>query len=277
MPDHEFTCYNLPFGALGFISHVLTYYTLVCLWYGRKPLWPFKKVDNTKLDLILGGIGVSVCIIMSIFTMINCKNTWQLLVIAIWKMSMSLLNGLTALHVAILIVHNNDMEKAMEEMRERRSSEDVVEASEAAPEVENVEEPRPVAIIQSKKAIWWVLLYLPGMIAGMAGLMNLVVKVGNRMPDVVRLTIAFYFIVGAGLLVGFAAALIICWQGGGAPLKVAVTGFASAVVMFIVLGAFYSDWCLGLMLDNLLGTPSSDTSAFYWTYFVAKRLTMFSL
>lgn len=115
------------------------------------------------------------------------------------------------------------------------------------------------------------------MIAGMAGLMNLVVQVGDRIPDVVRLTIAFYLIVGAGLLVGIVAALIICWQGGGAPHKVAATGFASAVVMFIVLGAFYSDWCLGIMLDNLLGTPSSDKSGFYWTYFIAKRLTMFSL
>jgi hypothetical protein len=76
----------------------------VCLWYGRKPLWPFHKINNTKLDLILGAVGILLCIIMALITIINCKNTWQLLVIAVWKLSMSLLNGLTALHVAILIV-----------------------------------------------------------------------------------------------------------------------------------------------------------------------------
>ena len=110
LPAHELHCYNLPYGALGFISHVLTYYTITCLWYGRKPLWPFKTIHNTKLDLILGFVGVSLCIVMSMITMINCRRTWQLLVIAVWKLSMSLLNGLTALHVALLVVHKKDDE-----------------------------------------------------------------------------------------------------------------------------------------------------------------------
>ena len=104
----ELHCYNLPYGALGFISHVLTYYTLVCLWYGRKPLWPFHKINNTKLDLVLGAVGILLCIVMATITIVSCKNTWQLLVIAVWKLSMSLLNGLTGLHVAILIVGDPD-------------------------------------------------------------------------------------------------------------------------------------------------------------------------
>jgi len=178
---------------------------------------------------------------MSIITMINCKNTWQLLVIGVWKMSMSLLNGLTALHVAILVVHKQEDES-----------------------------------VKTKAAMWWLLLYIPGMIAGITGLMSLVVKVAPYVPDVVRLTIAFYFIVGAALIVSIATMLIMCWKGGGAPGKVAATGFAVTTALFIVLSAFYSDWCLGLMLDNLWGTPSSDSSGLYWTYFIAKRLTMFS-
>jgi len=105
IPQQELHCYSLPFGALGFISHVLTYYTIACLWFGRKPLWPFKRISNSKFDLVLGFVGISLCIIMSIVTMIRCKNTWQLLVIAVWKLSMSLLNGLTALHVAILYLN----------------------------------------------------------------------------------------------------------------------------------------------------------------------------
>ncbi len=44
---------------------------------------------------------------MSIFTIVNCKDTWQLLVIAIWKLSMSLLNGVTVrLHVAIMLFND---------------------------------------------------------------------------------------------------------------------------------------------------------------------------
>jgi len=240
----ELRCYNLPFGALGFISHILTYYTLVCLWYGRKPLWPFHKISNTKLDLALGAIGIILCIVMSMVTIINCKNTWQLLVIAVWKLSMSLLNGLTALHVAILIVGNPD------------------------PEAESP--------MKTKQAAWWVVLYVPGMIAGMSGLMSLVAKTADKIPQVLGLTLAFYAIVGASLIVSILSMMIICWWGGGSPGKVALTGCVVTLALFIVLSAFYSDWCLGLMLDNLWGTPSSDKSAFYWTYFVAKRLSMFS-
>ena len=117
---------------------------------------------------------------------------------------------------------------------------------------------------------------VPGMVAGMSGLMSLVSRTADKIPQVLGLTLAFYGIVGASLIVGVISMIIIAWQGGGSPGKVAMTGCVVTLALFIVLSAFYSDWCLGLMLDNLLGTPSSDKSAFYWTYFVAKRLTMFS-
>ncbi|KJA25322.1 hypothetical protein HYPSUDRAFT_161005 [Hypholoma sublateritium FD-334 SS-4] len=239
----ELHCYNLPYGALGFISHVLTYYTIVCICYGRKPLWPFKKLHNTKFDLILGAVGIALCIIMSIFTIVNCKNTWQLLVIAIWKMSMSLLNGATALHVAIMLF--NDPQRN---------------------------------VVKTKNAAWWVLLYIPGMLAGMIGLMNLIVRVAGETPELLNLTIAFYCTVGAGLIVGAVSGIYIClYPKGAVPHKIFGVGFLGTIAGFIALSAFYSDWSLGIMLDNILGTPSGDNSGFYWTYFIAKRFTMFSL
>ncbi|PPQ92514.1 hypothetical protein CVT25_010347 [Psilocybe cyanescens] len=243
IPIKELHCYSLPFGVLGFVSHVLTYYTIACLWFGRKPLWPFSKIANSKFDLVLGSLGISLCIIMSIVTMIKCKNTWQLLVIAVWKLSMSLLSGMTALHVAILVINN----------------------------------PEDDIQLKSKTSAWWIVLYIPGMIAGMIGLMSLVVKVADQVPSVLGLTIAFYSVIGASLIVGIISMVIICYLGGGSPGKVAATGLLVTIALFIVLSAFYSDWCLGIMLDNLLGTPSSDNSGFYWTYFIAKRFTMFSL
>jgi len=241
IPLHELQCYNLPFGGLGFTSHILTYYTIACLWFGRKPLWPFKKIHYTKLDLVLASIGLALCIVMSIITMVNCKNTWQLLVIGVWKMSMSLLNGVTALHVAILVV--NDAEEQ---------------------------------VMKSRKTAWWLLLYAPGMMAGMTGLMNLVAKVAKDIPELLDITIAFYMIIGASLIVSIVSMVIICYWGGGVPEKVVATGFAVTLALFLVCSVLYSDWCLGIMLDNLVGVPSSDKSTLYWTYFVAKRLTMLS-
>lgn len=107
--------------------------------------------------------------------------------------------------------------------------------------------------------------------------MSLVSKVADRVPELLGLTLAFYSIIGASLIVGILSMIFIfCW-GGGAPEKVAATGFLVTLVLFIVLGAFYSDWSLGIMLNNLIGIPSSDTSGIYWTYFIAKRFTLFSL
>jgi hypothetical protein len=108
IPLSELQCYSLPFGGLGFTSHILTYWTINCLWLGRRPLWPFEKIHHSKLDVILGSLGLVLCVVMSVITMVHCRNTWQLLVIAVWKMSMSLLNGITALHVAILVMYDPD-------------------------------------------------------------------------------------------------------------------------------------------------------------------------
>lgn len=97
----EIKCYSLPYGGLGFASHFLTYYAIICLWFGHSPLAPWRRVKYSKFDFILGFSGLAITLGLSIFTIIKCKNTWQLLVIAVWKMTMSLLNGITAVHVAI--------------------------------------------------------------------------------------------------------------------------------------------------------------------------------
>lgn len=108
----ELHCYNLPYGIIGLISHLLTYYTIICLCYGRRPFWPLGRVEKTWLNLVLPFVGTALCIWTSITTIIKCKNTWQLLLIGVWKLSMSLLNGLTALHVAIMVYNAQAGKKA---------------------------------------------------------------------------------------------------------------------------------------------------------------------
>lgn len=117
------------------------------------------------------------------------------------------------------------------------------------------------------------------MLAGMIGLMNLIVRVAGETPELLYLTIAFYCIVGAGLIVGTASGIYVYLypEGGGKAHKIVGIGFLGTISGFVALSAFFSDWSLGIMLDNILGTPSGDSSGFYWTYFVAKRLTLFSL
>jgi hypothetical protein len=58
--------------------------TILCLWFGRKPLWPFSRIHFSQLDLVLGIVGLGVTT-------------------AVWKLDVSLLNGVTAVHVAVLM------------------------------------------------------------------------------------------------------------------------------------------------------------------------------
>ncbi|KIJ94782.1 hypothetical protein K443DRAFT_109809 [Laccaria amethystina LaAM-08-1] len=101
--NNDIHCYSLPYGALICISHIFTYYTILCPWFGRKPLWPFSRIYFPQLDLVLGIVGLGVTTAVSITTILRCRNPWQLLVIAVWKLDVSLLNEVAAVHVAILM------------------------------------------------------------------------------------------------------------------------------------------------------------------------------
>jgi len=95
-PD-DFKCYNLPIGVIGVVSHVLTYWTVVCLWYGRRPLWPYHELVLRMPDLVANTAGFFLCIAISAITLNNCKETWEFMVIAVWKLSTSVLNALILL------------------------------------------------------------------------------------------------------------------------------------------------------------------------------------
>ena len=43
----------------------------------------------SQLDLVLGTVGLGVTIAVSIVTILRCRNAWQLLVIAVWKLDVS--------------------------------------------------------------------------------------------------------------------------------------------------------------------------------------------
>jgi len=96
----EIACYSLPYGGLGFTSHILTYYTVICLGFGRKPFWPCKPISQGNFDLFLAVAGLLVGFIISTITMVRCRNHWQLVAIAVWKLGMSLFNNIVGVHIA---------------------------------------------------------------------------------------------------------------------------------------------------------------------------------
>ncbi|TFK72845.1 hypothetical protein BDN72DRAFT_894484 [Pluteus cervinus] len=212
----EIACYSLPYGALGFVSHALTYYTMFCLWYGRKPLWPFHPVSYTRLDLVLGTVSLIVSTTMAIVTLVRCRNSWQLLTIGVWKLTMSLVNSFTTITVARIITNGGT---------------------------------------KTKDAAHWLTLYVPGMVAGTVGVISLV----TRHWDIPALRILSYCMLGVFVFI-FGFGRLVSKSADDDDTKNGVCIFTTMVsfVVFMFFAAFYSDWALGLMTGNLIGTPSKD-------------------
>jgi hypothetical protein len=103
------------------------------------------------------------------------------------------------------------------------------------------------------------------MIAGFAGLVSLIIQNWRGHTVLHTITYVFSAVMGFTIIGGL-------MTFGGGMIPAAFLWFS----VFASLAALYGDWALGAMVGNLLGTPSGDSSWLYWSYYLLKRLTMFS-
>ncbi len=142
---------------------------------------------------------------------------------------------------------------------------------------------------RAKDALWWLLLYLPGLVIGLVGLLSILVETVHHNAQVRAISVAFGAL-GLVALAGFGVWGIVSFVREDAEeacdgvLSCLITAVFGGGGMALVLGlpilgllaALYSDWVLGAVAGSLAGVPSSDVAPLYWTYFVAKRLPFFS-
>jgi hypothetical protein len=75
--QEEIMCYGIPYGGIGFASHVITYYTLGMLWFGRKPFPPFTALNHHEWDGFVAVATFGGGNALATFTAIRCRNRWQ--------------------------------------------------------------------------------------------------------------------------------------------------------------------------------------------------------
>jgi len=188
---------------------------------------------------------------------------------------MSVFNGAVGVHVALILRKAAKKFKKQKEAKATRNSyyplpgrddDDTASAkSFSSSNAEKGEKPPP----PDTAGAWsWILLYFPGMIAGFVGLTSLMIPAWSSNPKLRIITYAFSGVLGFFILF-FCLALFYSVSDG--LVAIAFGGFG----VFATLAALYGDWALGAMANNLLGTPSGDSSGLYWSYFILKRLTMF--
>src|SRR5271156_1507514 len=49
--ESKFGQYSLPYGVFGAISHILTYYVILCHYYGRRPTMPWKHLKKQLFNM----------------------------------------------------------------------------------------------------------------------------------------------------------------------------------------------------------------------------------
>jgi hypothetical protein len=75
--NDEIKCYALPYGGFGFASHILTYYAMTVICFGRRPLAPWSRLHGPrKWNMSLAIIKLIFTIIPSIVTMVRCSHSW---------------------------------------------------------------------------------------------------------------------------------------------------------------------------------------------------------
>ncbi|KAF2494915.1 hypothetical protein BU16DRAFT_51086 [Lophium mytilinum] len=293
-PLGEIQCYALPYGAIGIISHLLTYWTIAWIGYGRVPLWPKHHISSSKFDLCLAAISMITCIPIATVSIHRCRLSWQFILIGVWKLVTSVVVGAMGIHRAILAREKKPAPSpagtpltqpspylSPNPGMYKQPNHTTTSFFTLVPET-------PIAKPKHNTApLWWLILYLLGTVTGMTGLIALIITSFRHNKDVRSLTYGFTIAVIVLSMATAAYWYKIHWEANrnGYTGLTALTSaykdtFGSFFLAFIgafgFFAALYSDLVLGAIAQNWGGFPSEDNSALYWTWFVAKRICMFS-
>lgn len=238
----EILSYNLPYGGLGFLSHVLTYYTALCIGIGVRPLSPWKDTSRKceVSNYLLAIVQLIASNVVAVITMYRCRKEWEFILISSWHVFLSTTLGVMVIHRASL-----------------RKDDD------------------------SRGPFIWLAFYVIGVIGGLVGVFSLVIRTWE-IQAVKDITYAFGSV---GTFLALICAIFWLRSDGCSRLSglswrtmgVTVLGAVSLTGSF---AAWYSDWVLGVMAGNIEGGPGDGpgrgaNAAFWWIYFMSKRLPMF--
>lgn len=309
----EIECYSLPFGGLGFVSNVLTYYTIIMFGFGLSPWKPFASpflccirpcgigrgpfIQWVKLhggwdEFILGAASFLISVPLALYTIYRCRIGWEFVLMAVWKTTLSATLTFMGLH-CWYIIRNNKKNGRDITRGSRRSEMDYIRGSRGS-EVDiirnyqgsgrdrrnNRRSRRNVRRSYNggrkrkvRVTLLWTVLYALGTLIGSVGLMSLVAKTFSRSRNIKVITGVFVGVLGIGVVLGTVLAVVV--TVGEPRVQFALgTSIATLILGFEILVAFYSDFVLAAIAENWSGAPSSDTTLLFWVYFAAKRLPL---
>jgi hypothetical protein len=298
----EISCYALPYGYIGVLGHILTYWTVASLIVGRKPWLFWVELRWHILNLILEVLTFLPTVPIAIYTIYRCRGRWQYILLAVWKTTLTL----SSLAIGVQRAYSlpKDKQKAdaaalLNKIQSQQSSQYSMlptgeESGYGAGQQtfygmqQDGTLPTGEEKIKNSKSLppkanllWYLVFYFFGALAGLTGLISIVSEVYPSNPHLRSITGVFI-----GLAVGptcftLGFAILIGRRGKNISLMGLITAhffdaMGTLIIWVTMLAAFYSDMALGAMTNDLVGAPSDENKYLYWTYFIAKRIPFFS-
>jgi hypothetical protein len=273
-PEEQIQCYNLPFGGLGMLSHILTFYTAIMLLLGRTPLLPSgKRLRFSWVELTLAILTLLGSVPISIITIYSCRDRWEYACIAVWKLTLSIALAAINSHQGTVIFrhHRQAVKEKKTTYTNPRSNSGRVRAV-----LSRLNGPKisiEVDWSSQSGAYWWLSAYTTGTVIGVVGLIPLVIDHYDHhfTPGIKVMSNLF------AMFVGFPIVLWLLCITYWIKKRAMISSFVIVLVWIGLFTAIYADWVLAGIARNWGGLPSSDIALLFWIYFAAKRLPMFSV
>lgn len=238
----ELKCYSLPYGAIGFVSHCLTYWTVFMLARGRSPIL-LRPLSATTLGVILATLQLLGTVTLAAISIARCRERWQFVLISVWKLCFSLELGVWGV-MAALVARRNPVHHHYDDGH--KCGEQRVQAF-AGP------------------ARFLTIVYIIPLLVGAIGLFDVVDQTIHQ-TLVFEVTLAFGVAAAAVAIVALFCfgLLLLSLCDVVERIEPLETSFAICGSVFLMLFAFYSDWVLGAIAGDIVGTPGSDNGSLYW-------------
>lgn len=259
-----FRCFALPYGALGFLSHLLTYYTLIILYFGRRPFMPWWKLDSSILDIILAVGGMIGAVISFIIMLVRCTDAITNIGLESGSYTFPFFS-LIALLVCQLFL---TISQSVWTLSRTLFSD---QYQYAGGNLVRVDQNDQRQILNGEMLCHYFCFVFPTIVDGAAifALDIWIEGVGPTIGCLIAILLTFFLV-----LYGFREGLTEVDDNRA-------QGKQWRFFLLIMISCFFFNlmmvWALGRWTGNLVGTPSSSNSALYWTYWISKRLPMLSL
>jgi hypothetical protein len=287
------SCYSLPYGAVGFASHLITYYTMIALILGRTPLYPWRRLEypiSSAISGIIQFIGTTVLTCISI-SRCNAEEPFRLM--GAWMLMTSVAVSMTTIAAPYAFGTTKEeilAEKVMQEtIKKERKSFDMIAL--ARMEGSDRKFPVPGVAVQlyvedparkkkremGKIGLFWVaMIWVAGSIMGVYGVILFCEGRWSAISTLNTVTAVFT------LAVFWPTAWIICGIRG---MKSDTFLMLFVIQLFLVcsFGLLWMDWTVGAMTGNLVGVPGTSArdgqvaKRLAWIYFALKRLPLLGL